>query len=77
MPDKHYRMWFIPNPPREAFTAEFDTRAAAVEAFDFICRYSLYLGEELIPVSAGGVKRWYEIGSDWEDVDLEDEDGPE
>ncbi len=73
MADKHYRTWFIPNPPRAPFTEEFDTRLAATEAFDLISRYSLYLGEELIPVSAGGVERWYALGNDWETADLDDE----
>lgn len=74
MADKRYRVWFTPNPPRKAFfTEEFDTRLAATEALDLISRYSLYLGEELIPVSAGGVERWDERGEDWEDVDLDDE----
>lgn len=64
-------VWFTPNPPREAFTVPVSNLEVAQVVYDALAFYSLYLGEDMIPVSAGGVCRF----EDGEWCDAEDENG--
>ncbi len=75
MTGKRYRVWFTPNPPRAAFTVEVDSLEMAIALEATLSQYSLYLGEELIPVSAGGIEVWDEAIDDWGDAEFDfDED---
>jgi hypothetical protein len=64
-----YVVWFMPNPPRDAFEVRAATVDEAILIDEVLARYSLYLGEAMIPVSVGGI-----IESD-DDGDLETLDG--
>ncbi len=74
---KRYRVWYTPNPPRAAFTVEVDSLEMAVALDAVLTFYSLYLGEELIPVSAGGIEEWDDVMEDWFDADLDEDVLPE
>ncbi len=74
---KRYRVWFTPNPPRKAFTVEADTLELAVALDATLAQYSLYLGEELIPVSAGGIELRDEANDEWFDAALDEDILPE
>lgn len=76
-PANRYRVWFIPNPPRQPFTAEVDSLEMAVALDAVLTFYSLYLGSELIPTSAGGIEEWDEANDDWFDADLDEDVLPE
>ncbi len=76
-PAARYRVWFTPNPPRKAFTAEVDSLEMAVALEATLTQYSLYLGDELIPVSAGGIEEWDEANGEWFDADLDEDVLPE
>ncbi len=76
-PASRYRVWFTPNPPRKAFTVEVESLEMAVALDATLTYYSLYLGEELIPVSAGGIEEWDEANDDWFDTDLDEDVLPE
>ena len=67
-----YRVWFTPNPPRKAFTVPCDSLEHAIFADAILSGYSLYLGEELIDVSVGGIQAWNADDNDWEDIEATD-----
>ena len=66
-------MWFTPNPPRTAFKIEVDSLEMAVVVDTVLTRYSLYLGDDLIPVSAGGIEEWSVEEADWYDADIDED----
>lgn len=68
---KKFRAWWMPNPPREPFHQEFDTKEKAQAALELLADYDLYLGEHLIGANAGGVEELDDDG-EWSEID-EDE----
>jgi len=66
-----YRIWWIPNPPRESFRKEYPTAQQALDAVDLLADYDLYLDSiktDLIHSNAGGVEVQTESG-DWEEFE--------
>ena len=64
---KKFRVWWIPNPPREPFHREVDTKAEAQAVCDLLADYDLYLSEEHIFANAGGIEE--RVDGEWEEIE--------
>jgi hypothetical protein len=64
--NERYQVWFVVNPPRKAYNVEVPDLATAYIVLNSITFFVLYLPDELISSSAGGVNIWNREENEWE-----------
>ena len=78
-PEKPYRVWWIPQVPMEAFTADVDTLAEARTLVRVLADYDRFQYEHRVKpdyCNVGGIMTWDgDLGDwcDWCDMDEEEE----
>ena len=61
------RVYWIPNPPREAHKVDVETVDEAIKVLNILAFYDLYLGDDVIGCNVGGLEVFNEEDKEWED----------
>lgn len=69
-----YRVWWIPNPPREPFYVVCMGLGTAMATLKLLAAYDLFLGEDAVSSNTGGMEvyRKGEGWNEWESEECED-----